>query len=596
MSTLKKIITLLTTAERKRLIALLGMILVMAFLDVIGVASILPFMAVLANPELVETNIILSTIYHKLNFTNADQFLFFLGSMVFLLLIFSLAFKAFTTYAQLRFAFMREYSLGRRLVKGYLSQPYTWFLNRHSIDLGKNVLSEVGLFVGNGLIPLLTLVAQSAIVIAMLILLLIVDPFLALTVGSVLGIAYGLMIKLSSKFLLDAGEERLKYNRQRFMIVGEAFGAVKEIKVNSLEGVYTRRFEEPAAAFAKHSASAQIVAQLPRFALEAISFGGMLLILLYLIGNDQKFTEALPIITLYAFAGYRLMPALNLIYSSFAKLRFSSPALNALHTDLTSLSQSDLYNEHSEEKIILKKELHLNNIFFNYPKTKKPALKEINLTIPVYSTIGLIGSTGSGKTTVMDLMLGILKPQQGVFMVDGQIINNSNYRQWQKIIGYVPQQIYLADDSIAANIAFGVEPCNINQAAVERASKIASLHEFVVNELPEGYTTTVGERGVRLSGGQRQRIGIARALYHNPSVLFLDEATSALDNLTERAVMDAVNSLKHKITIIIIAHRLSTVRQCDCIYVLNKGKIEAQGTYDELMQKHDEFKVMVQSK
>jgi ABC-type bacteriocin/lantibiotic exporter with double-glycine peptidase domain len=190
---------------------------------------------------------------------------------------------------------------------------------------------------------------------------------------------------------------------------------------------------------------------------------------------------------------------------------------------------------------------------------------------------------------MMDLMLGLLEPQQGTLTVDDQVINDSNRRQWQKSVGYVPQQIYLADDSIAANIALGVEPCNIDQSAVEHSAKISSLHEFIVNELPQGYATMVGERGVRLSGGQRQRIGIARALYHNPNILFLDEATSALDNLTEEAVMDAIRNLQHKITIVIIAHRLNTVRQCDHIYILNKGQVEAQGTYDDLMQKMKYF-------
>jgi ABC-type multidrug transport system fused ATPase/permease subunit len=221
-----------------------------------------------------------------------------------------------------------------------------------------------------------------------------------------------------------------------------------------------------------------------------------------------------------------------------------------------------------------------------------PALKGIDLTIPARSTVGLVGATGSGKTTTVDVVLGLLEPQVGCLSVDGQPVTAANRRQWQRAIGYVPQHIYLADDSVACNIAFGLPANDIDQHALERAAKIANLHEFVSGDLPEGYDTTVGERGVRLSGGQRQRIGIARALYHNPKVLILDEATSALDNLTEQAVMEAVSNLGHEITVILIAHRLSTVRQCDQIFLLDKGKLQAQGTFNELARTNERFRAM----
>ena len=277
-------------------------------------------------------------------------------------------------------------------------------------------------------------------------------------------------------------------------------------------------------------------------------------------------------------------------------MRFVTPALDALYTDLISLSNTDLFDNHSKRKILLQQEMNLNNVVFNYPGVTKPALNQINLTIPAYSTIGLVGSTGSGKTTLMDLMLGILEPHQGTLTVDNQVIDNRNLHQWKNSIGYVPQQIYLSDENIIANIAFGIKSSDVNKPAVMHAAKMASLHEFIINDLPQGYETIVGERGVRLSGGQRQRIGIARALYHNPSVLFLDEATSALDNITEQRVMNSIRNIQHKITIIIIAHRLNTVRQCNQIYVLNKGQIEDQGSYDELMQKSELFKKMDLSK
>jgi len=308
------------------------------------------------------------------------------------------------------------------------------------------------------------------------------------------------------------------------------------------------------------------------------------------MAQSGSFANAMPVIALYAFAGYRLIPALQQVYRSMTQLRFVSPALEALHKDLMNI-QPAVVNE-PQTPMPLNETITLSNVFYCYPNAITPALRDINLTIPVNKTVGLVGSTGSGKTTMVDLILGLLDAQEGTLAIDDQPITNLNKRAWQRSIGYVPQQVYLTDDTISSNIAFGVEPELINQTHVEEAAKIANLHEFVTSDLPLGYATTVGERGVRLSGGQRQRIGIARALYHNPNVLILDEATSALDNLTEQAVMDAVNNLEHTITIIIIAHRLNTVKDCDTIFLLEKGELKAQGAFDELVKASELFHEM----
>jgi ABC-type multidrug transport system fused ATPase/permease subunit len=596
MQTLKKLLDLLTPHEGKRAGLLLGMILVMALLDMLGVASIMPFMAVLANPELVETNAILKTAYAASSHFGVEapeQFLFALGIGVFVLLVGSLAFKALTTYAQLRFTLMREYSVGKRLVEGYLHQPYSWFLNRHSADLGKTILSEVSTVIYGSVTPIMNLIAQGAVAIALLTLLIVIDPKLALIVGLTLAAVYGLIFKTTSGLLARMGTERVKANQERFTAVSEAFGAAKEVKVGGLEHAYIQRFADPAQTYARHQASASVISQLPRFALEAISFGGMLLVMLYLMAQSGSFASALPTIALYAFAGYRLMPALQQIYAALTQLRFAGPALDALHKDLMSLQPAGPNTQHSA--LELNQAITLNNIVYCYPNAATPALKGISLTIPAKSTVGLVGATGSGKTTTVDLILGLIDAQEGMLAVDGEPITDHNKRAWQRAIGYVPQQIYLADDTVAANIAFGIEPEQIDQAAVERAAKIANLHEFVTNDLTHGYATTVGERGVRLSGGQRQRIGIARALYHDPQVLILDEATSALDNLTEQAVMEAVHNLGHEITIILIAHRLSTVKECDAIFLLEKGELKAQGRFGELTQANERFRAMAAS-
>jgi ABC-type multidrug transport system fused ATPase/permease subunit len=594
METINKLLDLLSPAERKRAGVLMAMMLVMALLDMLGVASILPFIAVLANPKLVETNPILSWAYQfssNVGVASVEQFLFLLGFLVFVLLVFSLTFKALTTYAQTRFALMREYSIGKRLVEGYLHQSYSWFLNRHSADLGKTILSEVQTVMYNGILPLMTLLAQSAVAIALLGLLLLVDPLLAVSVGFVLSIAYGGILFLMSGWLNTLGQARIQANQERYTAVSEAFGAAKEVKAGGLESIFIERFAKPAETYAKGQATAQVIAQVPRFALEAIAFGGMLLVILYLMAQSGSFAAALPIIALYAFAGYRLMPALQQIYGAVTQLKFAAPALSALHTDLMGLNPVESYGK-VLEPMPLNKCIELNNIVYQYPNANVPALNGISLSIPARSTVGLVGSTGSGKTTTVDLILGLLDPQEGTLCIDGQVVNSSNRRQWQKSIGYVPQHIYLADDTVSANIAFGQAPERVDQQAVERAAKIANLHDFVTQNMPQGYSTMVGERGVRLSGGQRQRIGIARALYHNPSVLILDEATSALDNLTEQAVMEAVHNLSHSITIILIAHRLTTVRECDTIFLLEKGTVKSNGTFKQLVEKSDQFRAM----
>ena len=594
MQTFKKLLFLLSPNELKNGSFLLIMIILMALLDVIGVASILPFMAVLTNPSIIETNLILNTMFQFskiFGVENSRQFLFALGILVFLMLVSSLTFKALTTYVQVRFVLMREYSIGRRLVEGYLHQPYSWFLNHHSADLGKTILSEVGQVIGLGLSQMMELIAKGMVSISLITLLIIINPKLALIVGLSLAGMYLLIFYFIRGYLKRIGSKRLKNNKLRFTTVSEAFGAAKEVKVGGLEQTYIKSFSDSAKIFAQSQASSQIVSQLPRFILEAIGFGGILLIILYMMSQTGNFNTALPIISLYVFTGYRLMPALQQIYSSFTQLTFVGPSLDKLTSDIKNLKP---FNENQDKGVLsLNKAITLKNIHYEYPNASRTALKNINLSILAKSTVGIVGATGSGKTTTVDIILGLLEPQKGTLEVDGKVVTQHNSRSWQRSIGYVPQHIYLSDDTIAANIAFGVEPQDIDLAAVEKSAKIANLHNFLIDELPEQYQTTVGERGVRLSGGQRQRIGIARALYYNPNILILDEATSALDSQTEKVVMEALNNLKKKITIIIIAHRLATIKECDKIFLLEKGQIKNEGTFEELKNINEKFRMGV---
>ena len=590
MQILKKILFLLTPHERKRAFLLLIMIIIMALMDVIGVASILPFMTVLTNPSLIETNYILNTMFQVSNtfgVENNQQFIFALGVLVFVLLVSSIAFKALTTYAQMLFVEWRQHSIGKRLIEGYLHQPYSWFLGRHSADLGTNILSEVGVIVSGSIRPLMEIIAKSIVSIALIVLLIMVDPKLALIVGFTLSIVFALIFYSIRIYLIRIGKEHLKSNQLRYAAVIEAFGAAKEVKVGGLEQTYIDRFSSSTETYARTGASAQVLAQMPRFILEAITFGGVLLMLLFMIRQSGSFINALPIISLYIFAGYRLMPALQQIYSAFTALTYSMPSLDALTNDIKSHKK---FNEFQDQGVLsINKSIILKNINYNYPNASRTTLKDININISAKTTVGIVGATGSGKTTTVDIILGLLEAQKGTLEIDGKIITKQNLRSWQRTIGYVPQHIFLSDDTVSANIAFGIDPKNINQADVEKASKIADLHNFIIDELPEQYQTTTGERGVRLSGGQRQRIGIARALYHNPKVLILDEATNALDNETEKAVMDGINNLNKNITIILITHRLSAVKNCDKILLLEKGKIINEGTFEELIKLNKNF-------
>ena len=594
MQTFKKILDLLTIHEKKRAVLLLILILFMAFIDVLGVASIMPFVAVLTNPDLILTNSVLKYLYDKSNILGVndnEEFIFIFGVLVFFLLIASITFRAVTQYAQVRFALMREHSIGSRLIESYLHQPYLWLLQRNTGDYGKVILSETNQVIYDAILPALNLIAQTAVTVAILVLLLLVDPKLALIVGLVFLISYAVIFYFVKNILYKIGFKRVLANKERYISVNEAFGSIKEVKVGGLEESYINRFQKPSKIFAQSQSLSMVISQLPRYFIEGIAFGGIVLLLLALIAKGNLFSDIVPIIALYVFAGYRLLPSLQQIYVAFTQLRVSNAGLNIVHEDLMNLKHSKK-NFDTKSTIKLNKSIELNNISFDYPNSQKTALKNINLSIPAFSKIGFVGATGSGKTTISDLILGLLDPNQGTLIVDGNTITSNNKRSWQKSIGYVPQQVFLTDSTVSENIAFGVDPKDIDNQAVEWASKIANLHDFVINELQNDYSTVVGERGVRLSGGQRQRIAIARALYHRPQVLILDEATSALDSLKEQAVIKAMKNLENKITIILITHRLSTVKDYDTIFLLDGGQLKDQGSYKELKESSMLFKKM----
>lgn len=592
----RKLYRILDARERKLTALVFVLLLAVALLETIGVASIMPFIAVLANPAVIETNQYLAGIYRGLEFESTNGFLFFLGIVFLALMVGSLACRAFAFWAQFHFAEIRSHAWSCRTMKGFLHQPYEWFLNQHSGTLSASVLNEVRRTVHGVLFPSMQLVSHSLVAICLLCLMMAVDPWLAPSMALVLGIAYASLFVLVRHYLRRIGEDRVSANDQRFKVTNEAFGGIKDVKVAGLEESYVERFRVPSLQMARHEVAAKLISELPSFAMQALVFGGIMVVLLYFLASRGGLSDALPAFSLYAFAGYRLMPALQAIYRSLADIRYNAIVLDSMYRDLyllpcdTSTIADEPVEKDDAPPLRLQESLQLADISYRYPAAGRRTLTKIDLKIPALSTTGLVGSTGSGKTTLVDLILGLLDPESGQLVVDSQPITAASRRAWQRSIGYVPQQIFLSDDTISANIAFGIPPEKIDQTAVERAARVANLHDLVMNDLPNGYETIIGERGVRLSGGQRQRIGIARALYRDPDLLILDEATSALDNLTEQAVMEAVHNLCKQKTVILIAHRLSTVRKCDKIFYLERGQIIAAGTYDELLAENSQFR------
>jgi ABC-type multidrug transport system fused ATPase/permease subunit len=589
----RKVLSFLDPQERRRVFLLFGMILVMGLIEVMGVASIVPFMYVMTDPGIVETNPYLARAYHGLGFTETRDFMLFLGIVVFLLVVFGLLFKALTQYAIYRFSTMRNYSISTRMLKGYLHQPYTWFLHRNSADVAAAVLTQVNELVGRAILPSIRFLASSIVIVFLVLLLVVAQPMVALTAALVLGTAYGAIYFGVRRFLARLGVERHDANRQRFRVAAEATGGIKDLKLMGLENVFLRRYQREAKRVAERDAMIGAMSEVPRYVLEAIAFGGLMFFVLFLLMRGEgTLLDIIPILALYAFAAVRLFPALQQAFAALSSMQFGRATLDRLHQDFEENAAAARSSRLATPPLRLTDRLELADVSYAYPQADRGALHGLDLTIQARTTVGIVGGTGAGKTTAVDLILGLLVPDRGEVRVDGTAITPANLRAWQRSIGYVPQQIFLTDDSVTANIAFGLEAAEIDPVAVERAARIAELHDFVTRELPQGYDTIVGERGVRLSGGQRQRIGIARALYHDPDVLILDEATSALDNLTERAVMDAVRNLGGDKTVIMIAHRLTTVRDCDVIFMLDQGRLSAAGSYDDLLRSSGKFRAL----
>lgn len=565
----------------------------MAMMDTLGIISIMPFLAVLGNQNLIQTNPVLNRLYDLGGFSSDYDFLFALGLGSLCAVLLSAGLRAFSTYTIYRFANMLRDSMARRLLAGYLRQPYEYFLSRNTADLSKRILSDVDQIVQQCLIPAMQVVGYLMVLVLLIVVLFSVDFKMALAVSVGVGSAYFAVYRGSQRLIREISHDRLAANKERFTLASEVLGGVKEVKLLGSEDVYLKRFGGPSSRFARHQATNDALIHLPRFFIEAIGFGGVLSLALVMLRTSGTLGQLLPILGLYVFAGYRMLPAAQTVYFGLTSIRFNMPLVATLNHDFemaapdTTLATS---KGAAGEPLRLSRSLTFDRVTFCYATGVRPALTDVSFEIMANATVGLVGPTGAGKTTTVDLILGLLVPTGGSMSIDGCELSAENRRAWQRGLGYVPQQIFLADASVAENIAFGMRPEDVDRERVERAARSASIHDFIVDDLPQGYDTLVGERGVRLSGGQRQRVGIARALYNDPAVLVFDEATSALDNETEQNIIKAIARLQHDKTIIMIAHRLSTIRDCDKIIVLSGGRVDGVGTYDQLLESNAVFR------
>ena len=478
-------------------------------------------------------------------------------------------------------------SVAVRLFEGFLGQPYQYYIRRNSSELQACVQAEA-VYVQSAIVqPTLQIIQKSFAVGLLLTAIVVADPLVALTGFLVCGGMYGLVFLFVRQRMKALGEAIGPANRGRYKAVNEAFGSPKLTKLMHLESFFCRSFEANTTVLNMSTSRQAMFAQLPRFALEGLAFGGILILAISLIAAANDFSEVIPVLGFYVFAGYRLMPAVQVIYSAVSQLQFGWSRLRSVHKEYLEVGGTKVGPEPDVCSQLGKPDpktpiLEVRSIGFKYESAAQQTLRDISLCIDADTTIGFCGTTGAGKTTMLDILLGLLEPDSGDILANGVKIGADNRRQWQRQIGYVPQEIVLTDTTIAQNIAFGVDPEKVDQDLVRKAAEMAGISEFIAEDLPEQYGTKVGERGVRLSGGQRQRIGIARALYRQPRVLVFDEATSSLDNETEKIVMSAIRDLAHKVTIIMVAHRINTLRPCDKVYRLELGKIVRQGSFGDL--------------
>lgn len=578
--TIKRLLTFFNKKEKKKLLILFFMMIIAAVFETMGIGLIVPIVGIVTSPDIIQDQAILSYIYEQFNFQSISSFIVFAVVLLFFIFLLKNIYLLFFNYAQIRVILNQQVKLSRQLFKEYLTKPYTFHLQRNTADLLRNVNSEVPRVFQGIIISGFQLFTEILVTLCIVLLLFITAPIATITASILLGGSVFLFFKFFRKKISHLGIEQQKLSGAMIKWVNQGLGASKEVKVSGKEDFFINAYARHSQINANNSRYMRMLDQAPRLFIETLLVSIVLITMLIIVFQGMDSTQLVSTMALFAMAAFRLMPSITRIVGLITTIRYSQPALSVVYADLFlnkeessngDLVLNDKTIEINKGKRVFNDSIKISEISFRYPNQKDYSVKDVSLTIPIGQAVAFIGESGAGKTTIIDIILGLLVPEKGNVLIDGKNLYDQK-TIWQQKIGYIPQSIFLSDDTIRGNVAFGIENKHIDDEEVWRALEQAQLKEFVQG-LPNQLETEVGERGVRLSGGQRQRIGIARALYHNPEILFMDEATSALDNETEKEIMKAIDRLKGEKTLIIIAHRLSTIENCDIVFKINKGRL-----------------------
>jgi ABC-type multidrug transport system fused ATPase/permease subunit len=595
LSALIELFRLLAPDQRKRFYSLQILVVLMAFMELIGIASIGPFMALVADINLLESNAIYNKLYVASGLNSSADFLFATGVGVLAMLGIASFLSIFTIWRLSLFSMQVGTEIADRLYQHYLRQNWLFHASGSSAQLTKQITTEASRVTHSIIVQVMHLISRLVLAIFISAAVISYNPFIAIVGLLVFTSGYVGVYFLIRSRLIRNGIIISDTSTQRFRLMNEGFGGIKDLLLLNRTKDFIEQFNTNGKSLAHAQGTSIAYSQVPRYFMELIAFGTMIALVLILLKlHNGTLSQVLPVLAVYALAGFKLLPALQQIYGSITTIKGGLSGFDSIKPDLVasqmSLPNQDQSTRHHDLPLPVGK-IALENITFAYPGKYEPALLNLSLTIPLNSTVGFVGESGSGKSTTIDLILALIEPQQGQLKIGDTVIDHNNKKAWQKQIGFVPQSIFLSEGTIAENIAFGLSPKEIDQDKVRQAASLAHL-DGLISSLPDGLGTKVGERGVQLSGGQRQRIGIARALYNQASVLVFDEATSALDGITENIIMSAIHELAGQKTIILIAHRLKTVQQCDIIYMMEKGRVVDQGTYQGLVMNNEKFTKM----
>lgn len=570
MKILNQSYELLTIEQRRAAIWLLIFMIIGMILEMLGIGLIVPVIGTLTQEDFTKSVTILTPILNYLGIHSQKSLI--AGAMLVLLGIYFIKslFLSFLAWRRSSFAFGLQAELSQRLFSTYLYQPYTFHLQRNSAQLIRNASTEITMLTGNVVIPTMLIITESLVLLGICIVLLLFEPISTIIITTSLGLIIGLFYKFMRIRISEWGNERQYHEGMRIQHLQQGLGSIKDIKILGCEKQLQKLYNIHAYNSARAGQRSTALKQIPGYWLEFFGIVVLVVLVVVILFQSSELKEIIPTLGLFAAAAFRMIPSANRIQGAMQALRFGLPVIDTLNKEFKHKFEN-LGNNQNIKIINFQKDIKARNITFTYPDSVGPTIKNISFDIHKGQVVGLIGPSGSGKSTILDLILGLLFPQSGQVNVDGQDISK-DLTSWRRHFGYVPQFIYLTDNSIKNNIAFGIAESKIDESALFNALNAAQLSEWV-SSLPNGVETVLGEQGVKISGGQRQRVGIARALYHDPDILVLDEATSSLDNETETDVMRSVASLKGNKTIIIVAHRLSTVNFCDHVYRIEQGKI-----------------------